>query len=565
METDDPLFPRLLWRGLPRNKGGARAMMVVVSSLSPQRRVGLVLVAWCLVFAAALPAASQDDTGDGEVAADELVAGLEADIAQSEQRLEELDAGIVGFDTDVARIGARIRGNDLDRLVLGTEILDLEAEMVDVEEQLVSPVALRRELAVTAYVQGDPRTRAAYSELVSNSPTLETARTRVLVGSVDAWTDTEIDRLRLALETATVERNARQERLATAEAERETALDELFEIGDARLALVEERDELRQQRRTLEQELADAQRDVVLSALAGFEITDGDDPTANNGLGSPKVRPALAVKIDNASRARPQSGLAEADIVYEEIVEGSITRFVAVFQSRDATRVGPVRSARTSDLHILANLNGPLFANSGGNGGTMARVRDSSLIDVGALSNASAFFRLGGRPAPHNLYSSTDALYAADRGRGGLPEPMFAFRAPGAPVAGGVAATRFSVSYGNTTATHTWDEALGGWRRATDGVAHNDAATGNPLAPANVIVQFTEYGTSPADSRSPEAIMAGEGEAWVFTDGQLVQGRWSRPNDEDVTEFTTANGETIAMTPGTTWILLPRRGAVTLG
>ena len=164
-----------------------------------------------------------------------------------------------------------------------------------------------------------------------------------------------------------------------------------------------------------------------------------------------------------------------------------------------------------------------------------------------------------------SLYSSTDALYAADGGRGGLPPAMFAFRGADADLTGNAEPVeRVTVDYGNTTVSHTWNPRLGGWARTTDGVAHNDADTGDRLAPANVIVQFIEYGTSPADSRSPEAIMAGEGEAWVLTDGNLIRGRWSRPNNSDVTRYTTEAGEDIAVTPGSTWILLPRSGTASI-
>jgi len=115
------------------------------------------------------------------------------------------------------------------------------------------------------------------------------------------------------------------------------------------------------------------------------------------------------------------------------------------------------------------------------------------------------------------------------------------------------------VSYGLTTATHTWDAELGGWKRTTDGATHNDAS-GDALAPRNVIVQFIEYGSSPADARSPEAIMTGEGDAWILTDGQIVRGQWSRPTDADVTTYTTADGAEIPLTPGQTWVLLPKAG-----
>ncbi|HEX7131024.1 MAG TPA: DUF3048 domain-containing protein [Iamia sp.] len=119
-------------------------------------------------------------------------------------------------------------------------------------------------------------------------------------------------------------------------------------------------------------------------------------------------RAALAVKIDNldipGETSVPQTGLAFADVVVEEVVEGGITRFVAVLHSTDAPEVGPVRSARTTDVHLLPVLGRPLFAYSGGNPGVLRAVRESpALVDRGG-EWAPAYVRIRGRRPPHNLY-----------------------------------------------------------------------------------------------------------------------------------------------------------------
>ena len=279
------------------------------------------------------------------------------------------------------------------------------------------------------------------------------------------------------------------------------------------------------------------------------------------GLAAVARRPALAVKIDNHPDARPQSGLNEADVVFEELVEGGLTRFVAVFHSSDSDRVGPVRSGRTSDLELLANLNGALFASSGGNDGVLSALRQANLISVIENDVSSAYFRDEGREAPHNLYSRTTALFAADRARGGQPPPYFVFRKEGVASPIGQPTQGVSVRIGNEGVSYVWNGK--GWQRTAGGVAEKDK-NGVPLAPANVIVQFSDYGVSFADAQSPEVVVTGTGTAWILTDGKLIQGSWARPAKTAVTRFLGPDGADIRLTPGRTWIALPRSGAASV-
>ncbi len=512
------------------------------------------------------PASSQEDsTADGAVDAEAAESGDNPEVEQDqtvdetktkidavEAELAEAEAEAAAIDREMATLGAKVRAQDLIMANNEAERERFEAQAEEARADLEEPQKVRREIATNAYVRGDPRLQAAYSDLLSESNLAQSGSVRNLLNAVDVWASEEIVATERTLAVATVEAEARVARFNEADTTRTGFGDELAERLVARGEVMERIEALRTELAELRVELREA-RAAALAALSGESETD--EPGV-----PPKIRPALAVKIDNAPRARPQSGLPSADIVFEEIVEGRLTRFVAVFQSRDADPVGPIRSARTSDVNILGNLNSPLFANSGGNPGTLAIVRDSPLVDVGATNNGGAFRRNGSRAAPHNLYSSTNALYAADGGRAGLPPQVFSFRSRNAPLpASAQPATTLRVAYGLTTATHTWDEELGGWRRATDGAAHNDAS-GAALAPENVIVQFIEYGSSPADSRSPEAIMVGEGEAWILTDGHIIRGRWARPSAGELTTYTTADGAEIPLTPGQTWVLLPKAG-----
>jgi hypothetical protein len=123
------------------------------------------------------------------------------------------------------------------------------------------------------------------------------------------------------------------------------------------------------------------------------------------------ARPALVAKIDNNPIAVPnQSGLAVADIVFEEVVEGRTTRFAAVFHSQGSDPIGPIRSGRTQDIDLVSSFNSPLFVWSGGNGGVTRLINESFLINMGP-NNADGYYRGPGR-APNNLYNSTDAIWA---------------------------------------------------------------------------------------------------------------------------------------------------------
>jgi len=268
--------------------------------------------------------------------------------------------------------------------------------------------------------------------------------------------------------------------------------------------------------------------------------------------------PAVVVKIDNHTNARPQWGINAADVVYEEIVEGNITRFAAVFHSTPADPVGPVRSARTSDFDILNPLNTPLFANSGGNPTVLRLLRSVDSVNANVNALPALFFREPTRRIPHDLMTSTADLLDAKREQGGVPPALFEYRRGGEdlpdsanPIAG------IDIAYGGHSVSYDWDEDLGGWARTQNGSAHVDA-DGVRVAPPNVVVQFISYGRSRADAASPHALLIGDGTAWFLVDGNLMEGRWTRDSADEVTKFTLDDGSPVKLDPGTTWIALPR-------
>ncbi|HMK12151.1 MAG TPA: DUF3048 domain-containing protein [Acidimicrobiales bacterium] len=276
-------------------------------------------------------------------------------------------------------------------------------------------------------------------------------------------------------------------------------------------------------------------------------------------------RPALVVKIDNfPTIARPQVGINQADVVFEEIVEG-ITRFAAVFQSSDADPVGPIRSARTSDINILAQLGRPLLAWSGGNPYVTKAIQNANIDNLTPDRYASAYFRTNDRAKPHNYFSNTSTLFSLATDATPVPQPLFQYRPAGTampPTAQPTAGVKI-VFTGGEKVDYQWNDTLQGWARFQAGTPHVDVE-GHQIAPANLVVLFTKYKTSPADKNSPEAQTVGSGDAWVFTNGQIIPGTWSRPDAAKPATLTDGNGQPILLTPGHTWVALPQAGSATI-
>ena len=266
------------------------------------------------------------------------------------------------------------------------------------------------------------------------------------------------------------------------------------------------------------------------------------------------------MKVDNDPKASPQQGLEAADLVVELRVEGP-SRFMAVFHSRDVDSVGPTRSARTSDPDLLAMFGRPMFAWSGGNASVAEVIRTTPWIqDIGFDRLSDAYTRDRSRSRPHNLMFTPAAGFAVAEEPVTPPAPIFTYAAPDAPRAG-VPAAGVAVSVGRSTSTYRWDPDRAGWVRSTaDGGPRDEA--GEPLAPANLVVLETQYRPSSADRRSPEAVTVGSGTAWVFSAGQLVEGRWDRPDRARGWALSAPDGAPIVLSPGSSWVALVAPGAV---
>ncbi len=281
-------------------------------------------------------------------------------------------------------------------------------------------------------------------------------------------------------------------------------------------------------------------------------------------------RRAVAVKVDNGGLApRPQFGLADADVVYEVLVEGGFTRFMAVFHSAIPDRIGPVRSVRSSDIDLIADLGVPYLASSGANPVVLrelrAAVRAGSVIDAGALRGVPAYSLDAGRRAPHNRFFHYPELLASSTADPAWASvaPLFDYGDPnpgGAPAAAGVTVTW--AGYGNVS-SHIWDAGVGGWVRIQRGDLHTtETGLGTvEIAPTNVVVLWLPYKTSAADPKSPQALSFGSGEALLLTAGAVHTATWERTPGRAGYRFTSAGGDTLSLSPGPTWVLLANQGS----
>jgi hypothetical protein len=271
------------------------------------------------------------------------------------------------------------------------------------------------------------------------------------------------------------------------------------------------------------------------------------------GLPTDLGAPVLGVKIDNTAVARPQSGLALADLVYVEPVEGGLSRLLAVYQSQVPSVVGPVRSMRGSDLQLLANFGRPALAFSGAATEVGALVARAPVLDVSALARPADYHRDRRRPIPHNLYGDASLLR-----QGGAPPRDIGVRF-GPPPPGGRPVPGIEVRYPATAIGVQWVPAEARWVISMDGAPLTSASGPRPGAATVVLQRVPVRDTAIRDvtgSPSPFAATVGTGEAVVLRDGLVFTGSWSRPAPDAITTFTLPGGSPLTFAPGPVWVVL---------
>lgn len=285
--------------------------------------------------------------------------------------------------------------------------------------------------------------------------------------------------------------------------------------------------------------------------------------TGINRPGTVPNRPALAVKVENVAAARPQTGLSWADIVYEEPVEAGITRFIAVYQCQDASRIEPVRSGRLTDPDILVQFGHPIFGYAGAVPQVYAKSAAAGLIDVNFTKAAAmkSYHRDPARLAPHNLYTSTHELYTVAHTGELAPKPVFTY-SKDAPAGTRVAQVHLPFS-SYSDVYWKWDGSKNRWMRFHGSVPHT-LSDGTQVSATNVVVQVVRVVqtdiTDVNGVHSPEVVSTGSGKAYVFRNGKVIAGTWHRGSLSEITSFVDSHGDEIPLAQGNTWVELVPQG-----
>ena len=300
-------------------------------------------------------------------------------------------------------------------------------------------------------------------------------------------------------------------------------------------------------------------------------IPAGVNPLTGLTPANPEVlnRRPLAVKISNyPPLVRPQSGLNSADLVFEHYAEGGVTRFTAVFYSRDAATVGSIRSGRLIDLEIPVMYDAA-FAYSGASGPVREMIRNSAFFPrvISPDFGHGGFYRSEdpSKPFEHTLFTSTEALRFILDQRGLNVPPVYpttmAFSE--AIINAAVPVSTIELQYRATNAFWQYNPSDQRYYRWTDGVIHSDALTGTQLNFRNVIV----LGANHVDTDILEDLVGGgnysiqiqiwgEGPVSIFRDGQRIEGRWVRSNSGDMVTFYDLNGQVLPLAPGNSFVQL---------
>ncbi len=322
-------------------------------------------------------------------------------------------------------------------------------------------------------------------------------------------------------------------------------------------------------------------KDTTTTTLAANEeyVFDKEKMSPFTGLELPpelwlkRPRRVIAFKIDNNLNARPQSGIQEADAVFEVLVEGGMTRLLAFFYDKTSTYLGPIRSARPTDPTLVRPYGGVLVV-SGATGGL---ITDINSLGVRVLEEqpSPVMFRISDRKAPHNLYADTE-LVREDVDSKGFPfnppaEPIYRFGTNQDNWLEG--ANRLTVKFSDTT-TIIWklDDKqysrfiIDSYAPTEDAVAHNfvtrDGYSDILKSETVVVIQGPLYNDEA--TTLPSVLTVGVGPAYIFNNGKYITGNWRRTDISESFELYDDNQNLIYVPPSSQWVhVLPLSGEVT--
>ncbi len=287
-----------------------------------------------------------------------------------------------------------------------------------------------------------------------------------------------------------------------------------------------------------------------LSLINGLEV---EDETALD-------RRVLAVKIDNHPSARPHSGIEDADMVIELLVE-EVTRFLTIWHQSDSEYLGPVRSGRPTDATLLHALGEPTFAISGAQEWIYGVLTARDLHLLGQRHDG--LFRIPSRAAPHDLYADTVELRATADSLGYAdqppPRPLWEF-GPMSALADPVDAVR--IQFDGNVVNWFWDPVSGLWLRSTFDTPsmwrNRDGETGRIGVPVLVVLYAEQYTAHPPGTGTPVPATrtVGSGRVFVLANGSVTEGTWTRGSESDWFFLTDSGGEVLLVPPGKVWVSL---------
>jgi hypothetical protein len=273
-------------------------------------------------------------------------------------------------------------------------------------------------------------------------------------------------------------------------------------------------------------------------------------------------RPSVACKIDNSDAARPQLGLNRTDIVFDEMVEGGLTRFVAIWHSDQPNAVGPVRSIRPMDPDILSPFGG-IVCYSGGQTVFMNMMKATNVFNASETSEQGqgTFSRTKDRIAPHNVIVDVAKL-ATNHPEIVAPPVQFEFAgslAESSAAVGGTSVSDIKVYFPLAIAQWAPNADSTQFLRTQDGKIHTDAADGSQLHTVNVVIMTVTVDRSYLDRKYgnvPKDVVIGTGQAQVCSAGKCMNATWSKADRQSPIVLTDAAGSKVLLAPGNTWVEL---------
>lgn len=278
--------------------------------------------------------------------------------------------------------------------------------------------------------------------------------------------------------------------------------------------------------------------------LTGTEVADEAATTQQ----------VTGVMIENSPQARPQSGLVEAGTVVEAIAEGGITRFAAFYQDTTAASIGPVRSARPYYVNFALGFDAS-YAHVGGSPDALSDIRTLGVKDMDQFFNAAAYERITSRYAPHNVYTSSEKLRALEQSKGYTKSAFTPIeRKQDVPQTPTASTIDISISSPLYSPRFTYDPTTNSYKRDQAGAPHVDSQ-GKQIMPKVVVVLITSQGLD-ADGSHTTYQTVGSGKLYVFQDGIVSEGTWSKADRKASLQLTDKNGLPMKLNRGQTWISL---------